>query len=855
MAAIGASLIGKGVAALVGSQLIGAVVSFGVSSLLSGALGGERKRDDQRAGEERGLLVNTASTVGAIPVVYGRRRVGGLRVFGPELAGDSNQFLVLVIVWGEGEIDAVEAVYIDELVSTNAHWTSDRYDPGTVVIYNRSQVGTDDQAADNVLRALVPSRWTTSHRLRGCAYTFLTLGWHEDKFTALPTITADIRGRKVHDPRSGITAWSDNPALCIRDYLTNTRYGRGIPSAAIDDDSFIEAANYCEQTVEVPDGAGGTTTQARYTCNGVVDTDRTPLDNLRELLSCCRGFLVFSAGVYQLRVDKAESATFAFSEDNIVGAWQIGMGDKRAVANRVRARFFNGGRRWQPDLAVVESTALRTADNGLLLEREIELPFTADIYRARQIAEQELKQSRQSITVSFRATIEALRCEVGDVVTITHTTPGWTAKSFRVLALRLLPEEEVEVTAREYDASVYTLNSLEQADAEPDTTLPDPLAVAAPGVPTAVESLYQTRDGAGVRSLATVTWEAAPDAFVREYELAWKLAAVATWRTAGRSPDTSFELLDPAPGLYDLRVRAFNALGVSSAWSGTGQVEIYGLSAPPSEPQNFTIQAAGGLAILRWDRSADLDVRVGGRIEFRHSPASSGATWVASATIGNAVSGDQTVAVLPLQPGTYLAKAVDAAGVRSTTAASVSTKGASLLAFSTLSTVTEHSAFSGGHSSTVASGGVLKLDSGGDVDALVDVDSVTNWDAQGGVVAAGIYTFATGMDLGVVKRVRLRTTLSVTQVDALSLLDDRAGNVDDWEDWDGDSAGAVADAQVWVRETDDDPAASPTWSAWQRLESGEFEARGFEFQCRLSTADSAYNVEVDQLSVTAEEVV
>jgi hypothetical protein len=43
-------------------------------------------------------------------------------------------------------------------------------------------------------------------------------------------ITADIDGRTLYDPRTGLTAFSRNPALAIRDYLTNTRYGRGVPS-------------------------------------------------------------------------------------------------------------------------------------------------------------------------------------------------------------------------------------------------------------------------------------------------------------------------------------------------------------------------------------------------------------------------------------------------------------------------------------------------------------------------------------------------------------------------------------------------------------------------------------------------
>ena len=73
--------------------------------------------------------------------------------------------------------------------------------------------------------------------------------------------------------------------------------------------------------------------------------------------------------------------------------------------------------------------------------------------------------------------------------------------------------------------------------------------------------------------------------------------------------------------------------------------------------------------VLRWDQSPDLDVRVGGKIVFRHSEA--GTTWPASVSIGEAVPGSATVAVLPLKAGEYLAKAVDSSGIQSAAASAV----------------------------------------------------------------------------------------------------------------------------------------------------------------------------------------
>ena len=45
----------------------------------------------------------------------------------------------------------------------------------------------------------------------------------------MPMISATIRGKILYDYRDGGSRWSDNPALCIADDLTNTEYWHGLP--------------------------------------------------------------------------------------------------------------------------------------------------------------------------------------------------------------------------------------------------------------------------------------------------------------------------------------------------------------------------------------------------------------------------------------------------------------------------------------------------------------------------------------------------------------------------------------------------------------------------------------------------
>lgn len=835
------------VAGTIAYGMVSGVTSMVVSSLVGGIIGSDEQDQQQESpavAAARGMLLNTAGTVDPIPVLYGTRRIGGTRCL-TEVSGADNTYLHIVLAHCEGEVDGFDAVYFDGTVSTDARFA------GAFTLEHFT--GADAQAASSSLVAALPAKWTTAHKLSGVAYTVARLTFNQDVWHGVPVITADIRGRKVFDPRDSTTAWSANPALCLRDYLTNARYGRGIAEASIDDATIIAAANYCDASITTPAG-----TQPRYTCNGLVDTSKSSIENVRALLTCMRGMLVFSGGKHKLVLDKADTAAFTFTEDTIVGAWNIALGNKRGRFNRVRANWTNPDNEWQPDIALAESAAYRVIDNALMLESKIDLPFTTDAYEAQMLGQRHLKQSRFGTIASFRATIAGLGCEVGDIVNITHDTPGWIDKAFRVVRIGLLSSDEVEVTAVEYDDSVYVAEPLTTPRVSVATNLPDPYTVAAPGTPDVAETLFETTGSAGVKARATMSWAAVVDAFVRDYLPEYRaMSPVAgAWVVLPASAALAIDINDIAPGQYEFRVRARNSAGVSSAYSATRAKEILGLTAPPADITGLGIQAAGGLAILTFALHPDLDVRQGGAIRARHSPSLSGATWETSTGIGEAGAGTATVLVLPLKAGTYLLKAEDSGGRPSVTAASISTKQATALAWSTLSSVQEDDDFLGTHSSTYVDGVDLQLGSDTLFDAATGTfdDAAGLFDYFGGVAAAGTYDFAAGMDLGVVSRVRLTSLIAASAVNVSTSFDETAGLFDDAAGLFDGTEGAPVDAWVEARETDDDPAGTPTWSTWKRLDAAEFVARGFDFRARLTSGDLNYTIKITQLRVAAEQI-
>jgi hypothetical protein len=450
------------------------------------------------------------------------------------------------------------------------------------------------------------------------------------------------------------------------------------------------------------------------------------------------------------------------------------------------------------------------------------------------------------MTVRLSGKLSTWAATVGDVVTLSYARWGFAAKPFEVHGVSLdltasgdgallLPE----LVMRETSPLVYDWSASEQQiyAAAPRTALPNAYDIPAPGAPQVTEDLYVTRDGGGLKVLARITWEASPSGFVAQYQLQARQGGIGDWIDYGRTDGTTLEIRDIAPGAWSFRVKAISVLGVSSSWQ-TSTVEILGLAAPPAQLENVTLQTAGGLAILKWTRSADPDVRVGGNIVIRHSKEAT-ATWADSYSMDR-VSGGEAIAVVPLKPGTYLVRAEDSGG-RAGPETRVSTKGAQVLAFSPLGMLQADPGFVGSKTGLKVATGALTL-------ATATVNGVTQV-----TVLEGQYGFAAGLDLGAVKRVRLRSEIGVAALALNDRIDARTALMDTWADFDG-SAGAEIDVLFEIRETDDDPAASPNWGPWGRLDNHEIEARAVQARAHLTTKDASYTPIVSQLRLYADEV-
>jgi len=195
-------------------------------------------------------------------IVYGRTRLGGTIVFEAS-SGSSNDYLHLVIALCEGPIDAIETVYFnDEALTLDS---SGNVSGGTFGGYAKVNLhlGSTSQTADSDLISSLSSYWTSAHRLRGIAYLYVRLKADQNVWAGgVPNITAVVRGKQVYDPRTSTTYWSNNAALCIRDYLTTSQLDGGVSgqtsAVQIDDTNFIAQANICDESVTLSSSFVGT---------------------------------------------------------------------------------------------------------------------------------------------------------------------------------------------------------------------------------------------------------------------------------------------------------------------------------------------------------------------------------------------------------------------------------------------------------------------------------------------------------------------------------------------------------------------------------------------------------------------
>ncbi|MCP3022311.1 phage tail protein [Cupriavidus basilensis] len=747
----------------------------------------------------------------------------------------------------------------------------------------KKHLGSPDQGADGDLVNEVPG-WTWDHRLRGVCYLYVRLEYDTDVFpNGLPNVKAVVRGKRVLDPRDGTVSWSNNWALCVYDYLRDER-GFGCTDADIDVASVITAVGVSNESVAV---AGGY--QLRYRCDGVVMSDKSPRDNLTELTTAGAGAVVLSGGVFRVFAGSYDIPTVTLTESDLRGSIKVQPRmSRKDLFNVVKGTFVDPSKYWQPGDFPAVRNALYAAQDGEVIERDIELPYTVDSVAAQRLAKIILERSRQGIVVEFPAKLTAFQLTAYSTVKLTLAKFGWTNKVFRVMSWKMSADGGIDLVLNEEAAAVYDWNmgNATTVDPAPDTNLPNPFLVENLGqirLESGTDQLILSQSGV-VTSRMLASWEGVQEVSLVQsgwVELQYKRADQSEWTGVPQLPaSATFAHVSPvedgAP--YVVRGRVVSRIGVRSReWTYSPVHTVVGKLSPPANLTGLSMTVLNGFANLTWDVATDLDVRNGGQARIRHTTDMETPTWGSAIDIGGYISGAANSAQLPLLEGVYLAKWIDSTGHESPTAAEVMTTAPSLVDLNVVATITEHPTFAGGKDGIVLDRALngIKLIGRGLIDDQGQIDASGLWDDQpkidslgpidtvvgsggwglidslGGIVASGTYTFSNAFDLGTVEKSRLTAAIDALSFDTGDLIDFRTDPMDKWQSFDGDRVSDTA-VSLYLRTTRDDPAGSPAWSTWQRFSMGDYEARAFQWKVDLESNSPTHNVVVTGLAVTVD---
>lgn len=384
-----------------------------------------------------GALTTSTSNTTPVPIIYGTVRVAGNQIY--SRLTNKDKTIMKVVAFCEGPVHAIKNFKIDDLEPENKKFKN--------VSYNL-YAGSPGQLLDHrIVGATQEDKAKVVGGLKDIAYVALQADANENLSGSF-SVSADIEGAMVkvysdvNDLNTYVVQHSSNPAWCILDFMT--RYnGCGMSMSQIDLQSFMDAAEYFDNP------------EHKYSLNLCLDTQKSRLEWINDMMDCCRSNLVYHNGKYAIQVEKSEEVVQSYTEEDVndVTVWFSPLNE---VPDIYRVTYIDPDNEWtkvQAEASKAPSTYLRKQP----LISEIELMGVTNFDQASRLAWFYLNQSLTCQTyVEFKTDQRALDRSVGDVITLSDPILGFENKKFRVVKVEDAQDESIKLTCREYSDEIYT---------------------------------------------------------------------------------------------------------------------------------------------------------------------------------------------------------------------------------------------------------------------------------------------------------------------------------------------------------------------------------------------------------------
>jgi len=465
--------------------------------------------------------------------------------------------------------------------------------------------------------------WTTDHKLLDTAYIVMKVELQDGDSgrTDIPQLSVVVSGRKTRVWSDAVTSSVDkttrNPVWQVLDYATSPIFGGGISRdsalgsidiSKFNIDNLLDAAQYYDQT---PRDSGNNLTYDPNFCkywrylgweqqaesemalvemNSITPNDKSVYDNLTSLSDQCDLSIVMLNGNYYMLPERDTPAITHFDFSELIGAISVKDNTEKTKKNSISASITDPALGWKNNSVTFFNSEYKDADSGIDKKGNLRFNHITNYYCARNLADFELKKSRFSREVNFVVGQKGMLLYPTAIFTLTYSRFNLNNTKFMVQEVRLRSNGTVEVSAKEYDPTIHSLdhglNSIEI-----DNVAPVVKSVAPPKNLTIANLADPDHNNTLV---PTLTWDASITREVTHYQV-WGVGEVTGNTTifaelTNTSGSYTKRFYNLAPDTYRFYARAVSSQGEFSKVVNTDANPLIITSTPLPNVANLRIE-------------------------------------------------------------------------------------------------------------------------------------------------------------------------------------------------------------------------------------------------------------------------
>lgn len=342
----------------IGLSIVGGVIGgyfFGFQGAMIGSsLGGMLGRlidppDAPKPPPLGDITVNTYNRNSVLPVAYGQVKASGGVVMrdqgelgwdkdGGGKNEDPTYTIKMSLNWAVAHCEGP----ILGLASPERFWIDDKYTPrggegdeGGAFAFTL-HLGASDQAVDSFWTG-VYSGQVPPPPLKYTCYHSVWAHIHGSVFSNVPSFSAEIRGFLTE-----VGEFDANPIRVCFDWLTNERYGIGLPLDMFNgtpdtlDSPWKVASDYCDELVDYIDRNNSIAQEPRFRYSNYVEEKTKGYDFISDIMGSCRGILRYKVGLIEPLIEHGAQVPEYYYSERVAVALLTGGGSD---VNRIYGDF------------------------------------------------------------------------------------------------------------------------------------------------------------------------------------------------------------------------------------------------------------------------------------------------------------------------------------------------------------------------------------------------------------------------------------------------------------------------------------------------------------------------------------